>query len=251
VLGYSPYPSFALARWCFYAAGLVLALAISFTAFNVAAAPLAIRLAISALGVAVSGCIVLAAVIWVSWRQSEFTASKSSALGTQHAVPSVTTTTTNQAAAVPVTSTGATTSDVPKETRDDPTESVADSDPSAPGSRQNPFVTADVRKIIKPYRTRTAFEAEPLTKRYLGRWLKVDALVFNLRKATYDEHEFNVTTYLNDGPATDIFVLMTFDDRTVPAVRVLDRDDRIVAICKIEKIGINEVTLTDCELISP
>jgi tRNA_anti-like len=187
----------------------------------------------------------LAGVIWIAWQESEF-ASRTAVLKSTKATPTVATTTTHGAVTREIQRAVTATASL----SDSQSQNAADSDPEAPGSRQHPFTTADVRKMIAPYMKLTSFEAKDRTNRYLGRWLKVDASLVNADRR--DSHDFFVVAMLNDGPeASNIFIVTHLNDSTAPSVRTLHRNEAMVVMGKIEELGVDVVKLKDCELISP
>lgn len=106
--------------------------------------------------------------------------------------------------------------------------------------------------MIAPYYELTSVEADARTNRYLGRWLKVDALLVNTSSDSNDPHEFLVIGMLNDGPeASNIFIMTRLVDTSEPAVRTLRRNEAIVLMGKIDELGVDLVRLKDCELVTP
>jgi hypothetical protein len=239
VLGYSPHPSFTLARWYFSISALILAAAIALTAFNVTA-PLAIRVIVTTLGGAACACLLLAGVVWIAWRESEFAAHNPASHATPvREAPVVTTSTphqTVQSGPPPVT----------------PEPGISEPDPTK-GSRQNPLTTTnDALWLAAIYESHTKVEADVRIQRFLGQWMKAtDGVVSDVMQMQFDEHVYGVSVRFDVGPSRRLTSFLVFDDRKVPRVKYLHLGEKITAIGKIYAASSSGPNLDHCELLSP
>ncbi|HEX7681350.1 MAG TPA: hypothetical protein VF713_24665 [Thermoanaerobaculia bacterium] len=243
MLGYQQ-PSFTLARLCFAASSAILFLAIAATAACIDA-QIAVRVVVATLGAGVGGLFLIVGLLWTSLRQIDFDRH-------QQQPPA---TVTPQSVTPDTTSTTATSSPqpVPPSATHTAVDTIAPPETFRPGSgtRDDPFTNADVLKITEAYDSRTALEANVVTKRYIGQWMKIDAKVYNVSPGSVlNPNDVSVDLYLDVGDH-HAMIFSHFTDAKEQAVKVLRRDDKVIVAGKIGDIGYHRITLERCALISP
>lgn len=235
VIGYSP-PSFGLAKICFAASALLLMVAVGISVLRFEVPP-PVRAAMACLVFAAGVALMLAALLWVAWRESDFALHQQPLTAVNTATPGAT---------------GATTAATNAATQ---AETVASPETFKPGSgsRDDPFTNADVWRITEPYDSETIVEANAITTRYIGMWLRVDAKVFNVLPSFFASHDFTVGASVekSNDRNKELTILIPLDETKVPAVKFLRRNQRIVVLGKISEMRRAEINLEKCELISP
>jgi hypothetical protein len=231
VLSLSP-PSFVLAKWLFSIATILLFVATLFTAWCFDA-PLHIRVIVAAALIFASGALLFGAMVWVTWREAEF--ATTTAVTHRNQQPSA-------SAAIPpvVTTMAAATSQSETATTSE--------EPAALTSRSAPLMNADAIKLTGIYGSHTTVEADALTRRYVGEWLRVDGSVFNVES---DERSCTLDLVIRGDHDDPVLVVVQFSAPLIEAVKSLHRDDKVTVIGRIERFRSSVIRLRNAELLTP
>lgn len=242
VLGYSP-PSFGLARLCFVVSTLLLMAAVGIAVLRLDAPP-TILAAMACLVFVAGVAVMLAALLWAAWRESDFISHRPPSTVANTATQSTAQATTAPAAPQPVSPSATHTA----------VDTAAPSENFRPhtGSREDPFTNVNIWKITEPYNSRTEVEADAITQRYIGRWLQLDSKVHNVSSSSsVSQHDFMVGFSVEEKPSEQVTVLARFTDTKSPAVKFFHRDDHVVVLGRIDRVAFRALVLDKCELISP
>lgn len=107
---------------------------------------------------------------------------------------------------------------------------------------QRIFVESSPAYLIGLAKAGTTLQANALTAMYIGKWLRVAVKVSNVAM------DFGGDRPIVTGKsADDITVFLVFSDKWIERIRILGKDNQIVAIGQIDSIT-NKIWLMDCEL---